>query len=369
MDDDAGVRAELRRLRGGDVQRARTILDEFVGVGADGAGEVDRAAHRHDDLEAARIIDAARKREGGTDQGANHAVPAHDDRAAQGVATGDAEDMAVSIEAAAVDFVGDVVDDDRVGDGDIAGELERRANGGVDDDLIRGEAGRRGIGQTHRAGVDDDTSRGDRPIRGGVGGRELEHAIVVLIKDSRGRGKRERTVQGQDLAGDDFKGVVRLVEHERAARREGVDGAEARAGRTIDIDGHRVAGVTEGGVGAGGEDARKDVERATGRAEGVRAREQQRARARLDQAVVVHTVIDSAREHQAWLEIGSRGVADSEVRWTSERGRPRELQAVAGEVGHAHDVARDGQVDLTEDLITSERRRARAINGDGGVAG
>ena len=38
MNHDAGVRAELDRLRGGDIQRARTILNEFVGVGADGAG-------------------------------------------------------------------------------------------------------------------------------------------------------------------------------------------------------------------------------------------------------------------------------------------------------------------------------------------
>ena len=57
------------------------------------------------------------------------------------------------------------------------------------------------------------------------------------------------------------------------------------------------------------------------------------------------------------------------MRWTSERGRPRELQAVAGEVGHAHDVARDGQVDLAEDLIAGEGRGAGAVDGDGGIAG
>ena len=369
VDDDAGVGAELGRLRGGDIQRARAILDEFIGAQADRAGQIDRAGDREDDLAAAGVVDAAGKREGGAGQRADHAVEDHRHRTAEGVATGDAEDMAVSIEAAAVDFVGDVVDDDRVGDGDIAGELERRANGGVDDDLIRGEAGRRGIGQTHRAGVDDDTIGRIGPVRGRVGGRELEHAVVVLIKDGRGRGERERAVQGQDLAGDDFKGVVRLVEHERAAGREGIGRAEARAGRTIDIDGHRVAGVTEGGVGAGGEDARKDVERATGRAEGVRAREQQRACAGLDQAVVVRGIVDGAREDEARLEIRSRGVGDGEVRRTGERGRPRELQAVAGEVGHAHDVARHGQIDLTEHLVAGERSGPGAVDGDGGVAG
>ena len=69
------------------------------------------------------------------------------------------------------------------------------------------------------------------------------------------------------------------------------------------------------------------------------------------------------------LEIGGRGVGDGEVRRTGERGRPRELQAVAGEVGHAHDVARDGQVDLAEDLIASEGRGAGTVDGDGGIAG
>ena len=38
MDRDAGVGAELDRLRGGDVERADAVLDEIVGVGADGAG-------------------------------------------------------------------------------------------------------------------------------------------------------------------------------------------------------------------------------------------------------------------------------------------------------------------------------------------
>ena len=54
---------------------------------------------------------------------------------------------------------------------------------------------------------------------------------------------------------------------------------------------------------------------------------------------------------------------------TGERGRPRELQAVAGEIGHAHNLTRDSQVDLAEDLITGERSGARAIDGDGGIAG
>ena len=120
--------------------------------------------------------------------------------------------MAIAVQAAAVKLVGDVVDDNRVRDGDVAGELERRADRGVDDDLVRGQAGRAGGRETHRTGVDDDPARGDGPIRGRVGGRELEHAVVVLIKEGRGRSERERAVQGQDLAGNDFKGVVRLVE-------------------------------------------------------------------------------------------------------------------------------------------------------------
>ena len=146
MDDDAGVRAELGRLRGGDVQRARAVLDEFIGAQADRAGQVDRAGDREDDLAAAGVVDAPGKREGGAGQGADHAVEDHRHRTAEGVAAGDAEDLAVAIEAAAVDFVGDVVDDNRVSDGDVAGELERGADGGVDDDLVRGEAGSRGIG-------------------------------------------------------------------------------------------------------------------------------------------------------------------------------------------------------------------------------
>ena len=369
MDDDAGVGAELGRLRGGDIQRARAILDEFIGAQADRAGQIDRAGDREDDLAAAGVVDAAGKREGGAGQRADHAVEDHRHRTAEGVAARDAEDMAVAVEAAAVDFVGDVVDGDRVGDGDVAGELERRANGGVDDDLVRGQAGGRGIGQTHRAGVDDDAIGRIGPVRGRVGGRELEHAVVVLIKDGRGRGERERAVQGQDLAGDDFEGVVRLVEDEGAAGREGVDGAETRAGRTIDADGHRVADGAQSGVGAGGKDAREDVDRATGGAEGIGAREQERARAGLDQAVVVRGIVDGAREDEARLEIRSRGVGDGEVRRTGERGRPRELQAVAGEVGHAHDVARHGQIDLTEHLVAGERSGPGAVDGDGGVAG
>ena len=369
VDDDAGVRAELGRLRGGDVQRARAVLHELIRSEADRAGQVDRAGDREDDLAAAGVVDAAGKREGGAGQGADHAVEDHRHRTAEGVAAGDAEDLAVAVEAAAIDFVGDIADHDRVGDGDVTRELQRRADGGVDHYLVRGEAGGRGIGQTHRAGVDDDAAGGDGPVRGRVGGRELEHAVVVLIKDGRGRGERERAVQGQDLAGDDFEGVVRLVEDEGAAGREGVDGAETRAGRTIDIDGHRVADGAQGGVGTGGEDAREDVDRTTGGAEGIGAREQERARAGLDQAVVVRGVIDGAREDEARLEIGSRGVGDGEVRRTGERGRPRELQAVAGEVGHAHDVARDGQVDLAEHLVAGERSGAGAIDGDGGIAG
>ena len=369
MDDDAGIGAELDRLRGGDVERARAILDEFVGVGADGAGEVDRAGDREDDLAIAGIIDTPGKREGGASQGADQAVEDHRHRTAEGVAAGDAEDLAIAVQAAAVDFVADIADHDRVGDGDVTRELQRRADGGVDDNLVRGEAGGRGIGQTHRAGVDDDTASGDRPVRGRVGGGELEHAVVILIKQGRGRSERERAVQGQDLAGDDFEGVVRLVEDEGAAGREGVGRAEARAGRTVDIDGHRVADVAEGGVRARGEDAREDIERAADRTEGVSAGELERTRARLDQAVVVHAVIDRAREDEARLEIGGCSVGDGEVHRTGERGRPRELQAVAGEIGHAHDVARDGQVDLTEHLVAGERSGAGAIDGDGGIAG
>ena len=369
VDDDAGVGAELGRLRGGDVQRAGAVLDELVGAQADRAGQVDRAGDREDDLAVAGVVDAPGKREGGAGQGADQAVEGHGHRAGEGIATGDAEDLAVAVQAAAVDFVADIADHDRVGDGDVARELQRRADGGVDDDLVRGEAGGRGIGQTHRAGVDDDAAGGDGPVRGRVGGRELEHAVVILIKQGRGRSERERAVQRQNLTSEDFERVVRLIEDERAAGREGVGRAEARAGRTIDIDGHRIAGVAQGGVGARGEDAREDVERTADCTEGVSAGELERTRARLDQAVVVHAVIDDTREDEALLEIGSRGVGDGEVHRTGERGRPRELQAVAGEVGHAHNLTRDSQVDLTEDLIAGERRGAGAIDGDGGVAG
>ena len=183
MDDDAGVRPELGRLRSRDVERADAILDELVGAQADRAGEVDRAGDREDDLTAAGIIDTSRKREGGTGQGADQAVEVHGHRAGEGITTGDAEDLAIAVKAAAVDFVADIADHDRVGDGDVAGELERRANGGVDDDLVRGQAGGAGGRETHRTGVDDDPARGGRPIRGRVGGRELEHAVVILIKE------------------------------------------------------------------------------------------------------------------------------------------------------------------------------------------
>ena len=120
MNDDAGIGAELDRLRGGDAESARAILDEFVGVGADGAGQVDRAGDREDDLAVTGIIDTSGKREGGAGQGADQAVEGHGHRAGEGIATGDAEDLAIAVQAAAVDFVADIADHDRVGDGDVA---------------------------------------------------------------------------------------------------------------------------------------------------------------------------------------------------------------------------------------------------------
>ena len=220
------------------------------------------------------------------------------------------------------------------------------------------------------AEAQDAAGDGDRAGPAGIVGGEGEDAGVTLAERAVGvAGESERRGERQDFVAGDFKGVVRLIEDEATAGGEGIRRAEAHSEEAVRIEGHAVIDRTQGGVGVGSKHAAEDVDRLPCPAERIDAAEFEGTGAGLDQAEVGDTVVDDAGQDEAGVlePVGSR--ADREVGRSAHGGRAGDLEAVAKEIRHAHDVSGDVHRTLLDDLIARERTAAGAIDGDRGVAG
>ena len=370
MEPLGGVDRDVVRVA--DAQRAEAVLAHGVELGGAGNGErraVDDDGAAEVGIEAdgtagRGVGDAAGDAERGARAGAEGGVEGEGDRTGVGVVAAEARELAGEV-GAAVEHVVDALQAERVGDRDVVGELDAGAA-----PVVRrgGDGARTGgvaVREAERAGLD-----GDRAGPAGVVRGEFQDAGVALAERTIGvaaegerRGQRERAAEG------DLEGIVVLTEYELAGGGEGARGAEADAEEAVRAERDAVAGGAQGGVGIGGEHAAEDVEGATRAAERVDAAELEGARAGLDQAVVVGAVVDHAREDEAGvLDEGGRG-ADGEVGRAGEGGRAGELKAVAAEVRDGHDVPRDGEVALLQDLVAGVGAAAGAVDRDGRVAG
>ena len=202
------------------------------------------------------------------------------------------------------------------------------------------------------AEAQDAAGDGDRAGPAGIVGGEGEDAGVTLAERAVGvAGESERRGERQDLVADDFEGVVRLIEDEATAGGEGIRRAEAHSEEAVRIEGHAVIDRTQGGVGVGSKHAAEDVDRLPCPAERIDGAEFEGARARLDQAKVGDAVVDDAGQDEAGVlePVGSR--ADREVGRAAHGGRAGDLEAVAREVRHAHDISGDVHCTLLDDLV------------------
>ena len=356
-----------------DAQDARAVLTERVelrdaGIGGESHAVDDDQARGVDiDAEGAGgggVGDTAGDPERATGAGADGGVEGEGDRTGVGVVAAEARELAGEV-GAAEEHVVSTLEGERVRDVDVIEEFDARAA-----PVVRRGGDRAAAGRVVVAEAQDASREGDRAGPTGVVRGDGQGAGVALAERTIGVAVEiERRGEGQDLVADDFEGVVRLVEDEAAAGREGIRRAEADTEEAVGVERDAVAGGAQGGVGVGGEHAAQDVDGLPCPAERIDGAEFEGTRAGLDQAEVGDAVVDDAGQDEARVlePIGSR--ADREVRRSAHGGRAGDLEAVAREIRHAHDVTGDVHRALLDDLIARERTAAGAIDGDRGVTG
>ena len=262
--------------------------------------------------------------------------------------------MTAAVQTAAEGLIGDVVQDQRLADGDVVRELESCADRGVDDDFVRRRACRTAVAEAHGTGRDIEAVCRVVPAGGGVVGEEFEDAVVVLVDRDCRRGDDERGIDAEDRSGRDFKGGICRLQHvERAARApRGARGAETEAGRAVHLEGDGVGDVAERAVAGDGEHAVEDVDRGSDTAEGIAGiGERERAGAGLHEGEGAAHVRDHAAEREALDDVRRRADADCDVRGSGEGGGSGEFEAVAVRGHHTDDAAIVRQVDFLKGLV------------------
>ena len=442
-------RAVGHRIRGGESQRARGILAEFGG--ADGGVDVIEHAREGDiarsvDLEegvavrvAAGVVEldvTERQRGAGKRAHAEELVDVvragtgegQDEVGGQDVRAGDRLDRAHGVDAADLGPIARAREDDRLGDGDAALELEHRGlvvhldHAGRDGDGA-GRAGgggladdeARGVGDRRDEGADRDVRGGDHHPRGEPRGAAAGDGGGRGRGDSQGGGHGRRGAERgsqaglNHAAGDDETAAPRGVggiQEERAlvllaqggelagggGEVEGIVELQGLAADDFDLTDVRGVGEAEGvragegqvGSGAEGRSARRRseddevggiAELAVGRdredtlGDGDIAREGVGARehegARAD--LVEAGAGQDAGELEPLGEIGKGGRGDVEARGAGQRDGVGGLESVTIVVGQHEAEAEIRDARRGEDLIGGLRirdRTARAADGE-----
>ena len=358
-------RAVGHRIRGGESQRARGILAEFGG--ADGGVDVIEHAREGDiarsvDLEegvavrvAAGVVEldvTERQRGAGKRAHAEELVDVvrtgtgegQDEVGGQDVRAGDRLDRAHGVDAADLGPIARAREDDRLGDGDAALELEHRGlvvhldHAGRDGDGT-GRAGGGGLADDEARGVGDRRDEGaDRDVRG-----RDHHARGeprgVAAGDGGGRGRGDGQGGGHSRRGAERgsqAGLHDAAGDDETAAPRGVGGIKEERTLVLLAQGGELAGggvKVEGVVelqGLAADDFDLTDVRGVGEAEGVRAGEGQ---------------VGGGAEGRS----ARRRIEDDEVGGIAELAVGRDGEDALGDV----DIAREG-------VRAGEHERARA---------